>query len=66
MSASDYDAAWDRAEDAGLCRDAVADYAYDVWRGWASPRMSEQAIEDEYGYRCPPVPASPPRQDETR
>jgi hypothetical protein len=50
----DYDRAYDRALDAGLCDTAAADYAYDVWANRA-PDPYPQTIyeEDEYGERFP-------------
>lgn len=45
-----FDDAWDRALDAGLCRDAAADYAYDVWAGNAPPPVqpSVSALDAAY------------------
>jgi hypothetical protein len=46
----DFDRAYDRALDAGLCSDAAGDYAYDVWAGRAPDPDPRPIVEyDDWG-----------------
>lgn len=62
---SNYDDAWDYALDLGLCRDAAADYAYDVYRGAAPPPVrypsyEQQVVQEEMGLDpLPPTRVDP-------